>query len=106
VSHSETDLERSMENLRLNDRSPLQCNRCGHQVQQGEPVVVRLHLDSDEDSWLKTGRFCSDCGPETTRGPKPFAGEIVLRGRVGLASDALTQDHFPILLNPVVLDQV
>ena len=100
-----TDLERTVENLQLNDRSPLQCNRCGDRVHQGESVVVRLHFDSNDSSWLKTGRFCTDCGPERTRGPEPFATEVVVRGRVGVASDTLTQDHFPVLLDPVLLDR-
>lgn len=101
-----TDPEQSVENLRLNERSPLQCNRCGYQVRESEPVVVRLHFDSDDGSWLTTGRFCSDCGPENTQDPAPFEAEIVVRGNVGIASDTLTQEHFPILLDPVLLDQV
>jgi hypothetical protein len=102
---SDTNLLQQLTNRRLNGREPLQCNACGRQLHEEDTVVIRLHYDLSDQTWLTTGRFCTSCGPETTQGPKPFAAEVVARGRVGSAADAQSQEHFPILLSPEIVDR-
>ena len=102
---SDQSLLHQLTDRRLNGREPIQCNACGRQLQDGDRVVVRLHQDRDDRKWLTTGRFCSGCGPHSTQGPKPFAGEVVVRGRVGSASDATSQEQYPILLSPEIVDR-
>lgn len=102
---SDTELLRRLANRRLNGQEPLQCNACGERLQEGDTVVVRLHQDRSDRTWLTTGRFCTACGPATTQGPKPFAAEAVVRGRVGSAPDGQSEAHFPILLTPEIVDR-
>lgn len=102
---TDTDLVRQFTNRRLNGGEPIQCNTCGQQLRDRDTVVVRLHHDRSDRTWLTTGRFCTACGPGTTQGPKPFAAEAVVRGQVGSASDPQSQERFPILLAPEIIDR-
>lgn len=102
---SDTDLLQQLANRRLNGEEPLQCNACGDRLNEGDTVIARLHQDRDDQAWLTTGRFCTECGPNVTQGPKPFAAEVVVRGQVGSASDPQSQEHFPILLTPEIIDR-
>lgn len=102
---SDAALVRRFANRRLNEREPLQCNACGQRLRDRDAVVVRLHQDRSDRTWLTTGRFCTDCGPEATQGPKPFAAEVVVRGRVGSASGSRSEERFPVLLAPEILDR-
>lgn len=102
---SDIDLLQRFANRRLNRQEPLQCNTCGRRLHEQDGVVVRLHLDWSDRRWLTTGRFCAGCGPKATQGPKPFAAEVVVRGRVGSVSDAQSEERFPVLLTPELVDR-
>lgn len=102
---SDTDLEQQFTDRRLNEREPLQCNACGQQLHDDETVIVRLHQDRSDRSWLITGRFCTDCGPEIAQEPTPFAAEVVVRGRVGSSTDERTRVQFPTLHSPEIVDR-
>lgn len=106
MSADDPDLREDVTDLRLNAREPLQCNRCGVTVAEGETVVVRLHQDGHDGRWLVTGRFCPSCGPVDVDGPKPFAAEMVVRGTVGTTSRPRSPDTVPVLLDPEILDRV
>jgi len=102
-STTDDELLAIVENLRLNEREPLLCNKCGSEVNEGERIVVRVHYDAADADWLVTGRFCEECAPSTIQGPKPFLAEAIVEGSIGLSTVPLSGERYSILRDPELI---
>jgi hypothetical protein len=76
------------------------CEVCGEELREGAPVVV-FSFRPAERSTFEIGHVkCTDCRHEPSEYCTLGVRELVLDGRVGTCTDAVTQSSWPVLLSP------
>ncbi|MFC6718911.1 hypothetical protein ACFQGT_14470 [Natrialbaceae archaeon GCM10025810] len=76
------------------------CQVCGTELREGEPVIAYAFRPVSEPGFEIGSIFCKEYENEIpnlwTRGVR----ELVVRGRVGMVTDAAEQASWPVLLDP------
>lgn len=76
------------------------CQVCGARIREGGRVTVSAFRSGSDLGYEIDGMFCRGHGDEYSRSGGRSFRELVVRGRVGMVSDAAMQSSWPVLLDP------
>lgn len=102
MSGVQTAVLDELRHMRLGERAG-PCQYCGRPLTEGDDIVVYAYKPAD-DRTVHVGHCV--CGHTDHRQQTVFTlgvRELLVAGRVGVASDAATQSTWPILIEPVPL---
>lgn len=76
------------------------CQVCGARIREGGRVTVSAFRSGSDLGYEISGTFCRGHGEEYGCSWDQSLRELVVRGRVGMMSDAAVQSSWPVLLDP------
>ena len=79
------------------------CQACGSAIREGGRIIVSAFRSDSEPIFEIDDTFCRGHGDEYNRSWDRSLRELVVRGRVGTVSDAMTQSTCLVLLEPELI---
>lgn len=70
------------------------CTDCGGESGEGDRVGVYAYRGAEAREWTTARCYCRACAPGRVRTPTLGVAEAIVRGRLGVCSDAGTQTHW------------
>ncbi|TKX68223.1 hypothetical protein [Halorubrum sp. SP9] len=79
------------------------CQHCGRSVTEGDEVVAYVHKPADQRTHVVGHCVCAHREHRQQEVFTLGVHELLVAGRIGLASDTATQSTWPVLVEPVPL---
>ena len=79
------------------------CQACGTEIREGGRIIVSAFRSESDSDFEIDDTFCRGHGDEYDRSWDRSRRELVVRGRVGMVSDTVTQSTWPVLLDPELM---
>ncbi|WP_146333960.1 hypothetical protein [Halegenticoccus tardaugens] len=98
-------LEHVLCGLHIDTGTTTTCTECDRELTECDPVTIRLHQNKQDTRWHLAACYCLGCAPTSFEELPPTLGtQLLCEGRIGITQDDQTQQTWPILVSPTIIE--
>jgi hypothetical protein len=99
-----TTPEQLLTGLTVGTQTKTHCQWCDYEFYEGDAATILVSKPADSDRWNVHRAYCVGCDPSAIVGPTLGCTELLAQCRLGIQTDAATQQTELVVLEPDLID--
>jgi hypothetical protein len=95
-----TTPEQLLTGLTVGTQTKTHCQWCEYKFYEGDVATILVSKSADSDRWAIHRAYCAGCDPSAIAGPTLGCTELLAQCRLGIQTDAATQQIELVVLEP------